>query len=447
MSADHDMKRDARVAYVLKGFPMLSETFISSEIHRLERAGVPLSIFVVKPRDEREHHPVIDRIRARPHYLPPTTRLSEGGRLRWLARNGPSFVPSIARVLRRRPGGVLRACAFAVREAVLTRRARWAWPKMSYIRDLLLGVALADQVLRQPAIRHLHAHFAHDTTTITWVATMITGLPFSFTGHAKDIYARHLNPRGLLLRKLAAASFAVTCTETNRDHLRPLADGTPVHRIFHGLNDDFAMYLRQRPPLPSRGGRLRLLGVGRLVAKKGFDVLVEACGVLKEQGLTFEAAIVGEEDEVGDAIRVENDLRQRIAGLGLDRCVHLTGSLSQAEVYERYRNASIFCLPCRVLGNGDRDGIPNVLVEAMACSVPVVSTHVSSIPELVADGVNGLLVPPDDPAALAAAVLRLHREPELAARLGRAGRDTVRREFDGDRLAARLADLFKEVIA
>lgn len=433
------------VAYVLKGFPVLSETFISSEVHRVEKAGVPLHIFVLKPRDEREHHPVIDRIRARPEYLPTTTRFSDKSRLRWLLINGPQFLPSLGRTLRRSPKGVLAAARLALGEAVLARGSFWSWPRISYVRDLLLALALADRLFRAPHIRHLHAHFAHDATTITWLASMITGLPFSFTAHAKDIYAGRLNPRGLLRRKLRAASFVVTCTGANQRHLERMSDGTPVHLVYHGLNDDFRRFSALRPAQPCEQQEFRLLAVGRLVRKKGLDVLVEACGLLHGRGVPFQAVIVGDDDDVGDKVRVGDDLRRRIARLGIGDRVHLAGQLGQREVYDHYRAASVFCLPCRVLEDGDRDGIPNVLLEAMWCGIPVVTTGVSGIPELVEDGTNGLLIPEDDPDALAGAVEKLAADRELGDRLGRAGRETVGERFDGDDLARRLAGLFERV--
>lgn len=438
---------EACVAYLLKAFPLLSETFISSEIHRVERTGIPLRIFVIKPRDDREHHPAVDRIRARPDYLPPTQRLSETTRTRWLIRNVPQFVPDIVRTLRLRPRGLLRASAFALRESVLARRSMWSWPKISYVRDLLLALALASRILDRPEIRHLHAHFAHETTTIAWLTSMITGLPFSFTAHAKDVYAERMNPRGLLTRKLSAAAFAVTCTEANRKHLARIANGTRVHRVYHGLNDDFSRFVADPLPLMRRHDNLRVLGVGRLVAKKGFDLFVEACGILQQESVPFQAAIVGEDDDVGDGVHVGDALRHRISDLRLTERLRMLGQMGQAELFRQYLGADVLCLPCRVLSNGDRDGIPNVLIEAMSCGVAVVSTRVSGIPELVEDGINGLLVPENDSKALAAALVRLHEDRELRERLARAGRETIRERFDGDRLAQELASLFQQVVA
>ena len=429
------------VAYILKGWPRMSELFIASEIFHVERAGVPLRLYVIKPPDETERHPVVERIRARPVYLPPATTVSGTTLPRWLRENLGAFLPALGRVARRRPAGLARAAGMAFAQAVRARRGFWAWPRKLLLKEFLQAVALADRLLDAPDVRHLHAHFAHGTTTVTWLAATITGLPFSFTGHAKDIYARSLNPAGLLRRKLLAARFAVTCTEANRRHLKAIAPEAVVHRVYHGLNADFAGLLDGDGAPPPPPHALRLLGVGRLVPKKGLDVLVEACGVLAREGVEFEAVIAGPDDTAG------SDIRRRIAELGLDGRLRLEGQLSQAELYEQYRRAFALCLPCRVMEDGDRDGIPNVLVEAMACGTPVVTTPISGIPEVVRDGVNGLLVAPDDPLALADAILRLWRDPELARSLGARGRQTVARELDGNRLGHALADLFQDALA
>jgi glycosyltransferase involved in cell wall biosynthesis len=429
------------IAYVLKGFPRLSELFIASEIHRLEQVGLPLRLYVIKQPDEDVHHPLVERIGAPRTYLPATTSLSQTTLRRWLEENYPAFRPALGRVARRRPLGLARALGFTLAQSLRARKGFWALPRKVFVKELLLGVALADRLLDEPEVRHIHAHFAHGATTVAWVASMVTGLPFSFTGHAKDIYSPSLNPGGLLPRKLRAARFTVTCTESNRTHLRELAPEADVHRIYHGLNAELARLLDNAPPARDASGALRVLAVGRLVAKKGFDVLVDGCALLHKAGVEVEARIVG---EPGDQ---EDELRRVIDAKGLSGVVSLAGPLSQQELRSEYERATAFCLPCRVLSSGDRDGIPNVLVEAMACGLPVVTTPVSGIPELVSDEVNGLLVPPDDATAVAFALRRLHGDPELARRLGAEGRETVARRFDGDRLARELVDLFREAAA
>jgi glycosyltransferase involved in cell wall biosynthesis len=432
------------VAYLLVAYPRTSELFVTSEIHRVERAGIRLRLYVLKeaePGDRHPRHPVVDRVVAEPEYLSPVTSIRDDGLLRWTAHNIRPFLPRLLRVAVARPLGLGRALGLACVQAARAARAGARGSAVACFKELLLAVDLADRLRHAPAVRHLHAHFAHRATTVAWLAATIMNLPFSFTGHAKDIYQESLNPAGLLRRKLAAARFAVTCTDANRQHLLAIAPGAPIHRVYHGLNADLARLLEH----PAAGGReegaLRIVSVGRLVRKKGFDVLVDALALLRARGHDVQLVLAGADGDHG------TEIRARIARHGLSGRVRLPGLLAQPELYEAYRRASVFCLPCRVLDNGDRDGIPNVLVEAMAAGLPVVTTAVSGIPELVTDGENGLIVRPDDPAALADALARLHADPMLARRLAEAGRATVRERFDGDRLADQLAALFAEAVA
>ncbi len=424
---------DGAVAYVLKGYPRISELFIASEIWRLETLGVPLRLYVLKPADEAVRHPVVDRIAARPEYLPATTSLSRSRLLPWLRRNLPPFLPSVGRVARRHPVGLARACGRALAQSV---RARTGWrPKRIYVKELLQAVALADRIGAQGDVRHLHAHFAHGTTTVTWFAAAILDLPYSFTGHAKDIYRGSLNPAGLLERKMRGAEFVVTCTGANADHLRALGTGVPVHLVYHGLNADFTSLLHEGCEACAPD-RLRIVSVGRRVPKKGFDVLVDALALLRDRGVDAELVIAGESGDQDAALAAQ------VERLGLSDRVELRGTVTQRELLELYRSSSVFALACRVVGDGDRDGIPNVLVEAMAAGLPVVSTSISGIPELVRDGENGVLVEQEDPVALADGLARIAHDPAFAQRIAEAGRGTVMDRFDGDTLAARMAGLF-----
>jgi glycosyltransferase involved in cell wall biosynthesis len=421
------------VAYVLKGYPRLSEVFITSEVYRVERLGVPLHLFVIKAPDEEVHHDVVRRLRTRPEYLHQATSLSSGPFPRWLARNLGGYRAALLRTARRHPLALARAAGLALAQSVRARPRRLATPRKLYLLELLRAVDLADRLDRAGDVRRLHAHFAHGTTTVTWLAAAITGIPFSFTGHAKDLYTEELNPAGLLRRKMDAATFVVTCTDANRAHLESLGSATPVHVVHHGLNADFeplAATARRKPP-----AGVRLLAVGRLVRKKGLDTFVDACAVLRARGVELEAVVVGES---GDH---EPQVRERVAAHGLDDVVTFRGPLTQEALFEEYLRATAFALPCRVLEDGDRDGIPNVLMEAMACGVPVVSTGVSGIPELVRDGENGLLVEPDRPEDLADALHRLVKDPELARHLGAQGRATVLDRFDAGTTARRMASL------
>jgi glycosyltransferase involved in cell wall biosynthesis len=443
MPEGREMFRPGRpaIAYVVKGYPRLSELFIASEIHRLEQSGVRLRLFVIKAGGETLQHPIVDRIGARPEYLPETTSVSGVPLHRWLRRHLPAFWPSLKRSILRRPAGVARAAVAALAQALLARETFWSAPRKVYAKEFLQAAALADRLIDAPDVRHLHAHFCHGATTVTWLAAMIAERSFSFTAHAKDIYTPSLNPAGLLQRKLAAARFAVTCTEANRVYLQQHAGGTPIHRIYHGLNAEFASLMHRELGLAAsrRSPLLRIIAVGRQVAKKGFDVLVDACAELTAWGVPIDTTIIGEPGDQTD------ELIERISRRGLDRLVRLGGARSQEALLEAYREATVFCLPCRISSDGDRDGIPNVLVEAMAAGLPVVTTAVSGIPELVEHEVSGLIVPPEDAVATAQALLRIYRDERLAQRLGRTGRTVVADRFDGDRLIGELCALFGRV--
>ena len=459
------------VGYVLKGYPRISELFIASEIWRLEQLGLPLRLFVLKPADEDVHHPVVDKIETTPSYLPETTSLSGVGARQWLRENFASFRPALLRVARRHPVRTLRAATTAAGQSIRAREG--LRPRSIYLKEFLQAADIADRLLQAKDVRHLHAHFAHGTTTVTWLASILTGLPFSFTGHAKDIYRESLNPAGLLRRKMRAASFVVTCTGANQQHLRQVEPTADVHLVYHGLNADFAALLPTAPPQADTAPAtvaaaapvdtvpaelaweraavaagtatlaadrditpLRVVAVGRMVPKKGFDVLVEAVADLTARGVELELVIAGEDGP--DAAKI-----RRLAAERCPDAVQFTGPLTQCELLALYRGANVFALACRVDADGDRDGIPNVMVEAMAAGLPVVSTAVSGIPELVRDGENGLLVPPEDPRALASALLRLATDVSLRDRLAAAGRETVAERFDGDVLARRMAGLFR----
>src|SRR4051812_8722748 len=422
-------------------YPRLTEPYITSEVHRVEQAGLRVRIFALKPVEPWERidrYDVVERTDAECVELAQLTSASDTAPLPWLRENLPAMAGALRRVARRHPAGLARAAAAALAQTARARRGR-ALPAL-YLKQLCQAVSLADELARCPEVARLHAHYAHGATTVAWLASRICGMPFSFTAHARDIYDESRNPAGLLRRKLLAADFAVTCTGANRHHLLGIAPESTVHLVYHGLACDVERLLGAAPEREPRNGHLRLLGVGRLVRKKGFDVLVEACGELHRRGIAFEAAIVGPDGEHGEVVR------ERIRHLGLAGRVRLTGRMDQTALCGEYLRADALIQPCRVL-DADRDGIPNVLVEAMACGLPVVTTGVSGIPELVDDDVNGLLVEPDDPVGLADALQRLAEDPGLGDRLALAGEHTVRERFDGDALARRLVSLFEAAAA
>jgi glycosyltransferase involved in cell wall biosynthesis len=420
----------------------LSETFISSEIYRMEQHGLKLRLFVIKPGGEDSSDSgIVGRIAAKPVYLPATTSLKETPLFRWLALHLKDFLPGLRRAFFASPLRVTRAGMAALAQAVRARKSFWSPPRKIHFKEFLQAAVIADHLRDASDVRHMHAHFCHGATTVAWLASLMTGIPFSFTAHAKDLYSPSLNPAGLLRKKMDAARFVVTCTDANREYLHLQGSPTPVHCIYHGLNADFTRLLQQRGAVRNTNGHVRALAVGRMVRKKGFDVFVEACAILKKNDVPFEAWIVGES---GDH---EEEIRKRIAQYGLSEHVQLPGSMPQSELFEQYLQSTVFCLPCRVLEDGDRDGIPNVLLEAMACGVPVISTGISGIPEAIQDGINGLLVPSDDPASLAEALMRVRRDSEFAASLSRAAQATVTERFNADVFARKMAGLLREVTA
>jgi len=424
-----------RIAYVMNGFPRLSETFIAHEIHQLERLGLRLRLYSVKDEREPMTHPVVGAIRAPLTYLPEATSLSATTLWPWLRQNLPAFWRAHAAVLRRRPlpwlATLATALALAWKHRPREAGAGFALKKV-FLKEFLQAGWIAQAVLRAGDVSHLHGHFCHGVATITWFASRLSGLPFSFTAHAKDIYQAELNPGRLLERKLGAARFVATCTCANAAVLRARHPRPgDVHAIYHGLDTG---WFAPRPRGPLAQAPL-LLSVGRLVEKKGLDRLVEACALLQRLGLSFRCVIVGEEGSAGPALRAQ------IAALGLADRVQLHGPVAQDRLREVYRSASVFALPCRVMEDGDRDGFPNVLAEAMAMGVPVVSTPISGIPEMIDDGVHGLLVE-GGAASLAEAIARLLTDAGLHARLAAAGRARICERFDSRQTTAALRDLF-----
>jgi glycosyltransferase involved in cell wall biosynthesis len=354
----------------------------------------------------------------------------------WLRAHLPKFLPSHWRALRRRPLPYLFAFVEAAFMSLAYRRSTWAPPRAVFFKEYLQAGYIADCILSaSPPIRRLHAHFCHGATTATMLASRLAGVSFSFTAHAKDIYLRDLNPGGLLARKMRRARFVVTCTEANRKHLLDVCpDGAPVYRIYHGLDPEVFQPDPNRT-IPNPGAVPVILSVGRLVEKKGFQYLVQACGLLRDRGVPFTCRIVGGHDAFAPRIR------ELIQTLDLSAQVVVQNAVTQEELKQIYSSATVFALPCMITESGDRDGIPNVLAEAMAMELPVVSTNISGIPEIVHHGVNGLLAPERDPESLAYAIQMLLENPAYARRLGQSARRTICEVFDSRRNTLALRSL------
>jgi len=389
-----------RVAFVLKGYPRLSETFVAQEILALERRG--LDILIVSLRQPTDHaiHPVHGLIRAGLLYLP-----------EYLYQE-PRRVWDGWRRSRRRPG---------------YSRARAAWladlrrdPTPNRFRRFGQALVLAAEL---PAdIDRLHAHFLHTPASVARYAALIAGLDWTVSAHAKDIWTLPVWEKRV---KLAEAGWVVTCTEAGRNHLATLAPcPDSVSLCYHGLDlDHFPM----APPCSNGNdgsdphNPVLLLSVGRAVAKKGYDDLLAALALLPT-GLEWRFVHIG-----GGALGAM--LKARAERMGLSHRVEWRGALAQPKVLAAYRGADLFVLASKVAEDGDRDGLPNVLVEAQSQRLACISTNVSAIPELIEDGVTGLLIPPGDPFALAEALAGLIRDPATRAQLGAAGELRVRSLF------------------
>ncbi len=420
-----------RVAYILKAFGRTSETFITNEIDLLGQLGTDLRIFSLKSLSGEQRHAALDRIQAPVTWLPEAEELSGVRLLPWLWRNAPRFVSDHQALFGLRPAAYLATLLEAIRYCVRFR-------KKVFLREFLQAGTIARHVIEDRQVQHLHAHFCHGSTTVAMFTSRLTGIPFSFTAHAKDIYVEDLNPGDLLQRKLASAAFVVTCTGANKRHLdlRRRAGAAQVTTIYHGL--DTGLFRPQR----GRFGTAKpcILSVGRFVEKKGFTTLVEACALLRDRGHVFSCLLVGGADAYLPVVEA------CIETLRLGDVVQIRKAVTQQQLRDIYDQSALFALPCQVLDNGDRDGIPNVLAEAMAMQLPVVSTNISGIPELVQPDINGLLVPPRDAQALADAIGQVLNDASLAKRLGEQARATILEIFDSRQNTRKLAAMFQERI-
>lgn len=390
---------------LVKVFPKVSETFILEEVLGLEQLGVPLRVYTLNQPTDTVAHAAVQRVRAPVRQVPAT-----------VAEDPLRFA--------------MRHLGLAARSPWRYARASWAALRRgrSGLSDFLRAGWLAGQ-LRADGVRHLHAHFISTPADIASIVTRLCGLPFSISAHAKDIY---LSDTSDLRRRLLAARFTVSCTEFNCRALRDVAPTATVHRMYHGVDQGvFSPAVRL-----DLGLAPLILSVGRLRAKKGLDTLIDACRLLRGRGLLFRCEIVGYGEEL-HRLQAQIDTHQLA-----DRVV-LTGKLVREQVLERYARAAVYVQPSRVTADGDRDGIPNVLLEAMAVGVPVVASRVSGIPELVRHRETGLLVEPDDACALADAIAELIHERALAASLARQARAAVARDFDNPRNLQTLLQLLE----
>jgi glycosyltransferase involved in cell wall biosynthesis len=426
-----------KLGYILKGFARTSETFITHEIALIEKRGIPLEIFSILELDGQRLHAVVESIHSPVHYLQQTTNPPEGGTFAWLRMNLRLFLPRHGKLFRSHPFRYLKTFFETVGMCFRYRKSTDVGPNSNFLKEFVLAGEIAHRVLEAGSIAHLHSHFCHTSTTIAMLTAALSGLPFSFTAHAKDIYALDQNPGDLLARKIERAKFVVTCTEANRVHLESLnSRHRPILAIYHGVDlREFGGGARKETT-----GRPLILSAGRKVEKKGFPDLLEACRILKDRGEDFEMQVIGGGGPLKERIEA------LVNRLNLRSTVQLRDAVTQEELRKIYSAGTFFVLPCRIGVNGDRDGIPNVLVEAMAMGLPVISTDISGIPELIDHGKDGLLVPEKNPAALADAMNLLLKDAALRERLSLAGREKIRTRFDAETHITPLYELFASAI-
>jgi glycosyltransferase involved in cell wall biosynthesis len=390
----------------MKVYPRFSETFIVSEILAHEAAGQSLDLFSLRPTADPRFHPALAEVEAAVTYL--------GAR-----------VP--------RGAGVWEQLA-AARATLPAVDAHLDDLLREDVRDALQALELA-VVVRARGIRHLHAHFGSSATTVARLAAKVAGITYTFTAHAKDIFHESVDPTDLR-RKLSDAQRTVTVSDFNLAYLReaygPAADR--VERLYNGLDLDSFAYSApvDRPPV--------VVAVGRLVEKKGFADLLDAMALLSRRGVHAHCVIVGTGEQ-------ETRLLERASALKLGGTVAFAGGLHQHRVKELVAGAAVFAAPCVVGADGNRDGLPTVLLEAMALGTPCVSTDVTGIPEILADGITGLMVAQHDPAALAGALEQLLGAADLRVRLAERARALIEADFDVRAQTARLRELFAEAIA
>ena len=404
------------LAVVVKGWPRLSETFIAQELVALEDAGLRFDLWSLRHPTDTKTHPLHDRLQARLRYLP--EYLSEE----------PRRVHEAMGAVTALPGFDAAAAAYAAdlaRDNTANRRRRWG-------QACVLAHEAGD------TLEALYAHFLHTPSSVARYAAILRGVPWSFSAHAKDIWT---SPEWELREKLDAAThgadFGATCTRFGAEHLQGLADTpTRVDLVYHGLDLD------RFPAPPDRALRdtnapLRMMSVGRLVEKKGFDTLIDALALLPA-GLDWHWTHIGGGE-------LDSVMRDRAQAAGVADRITWRGACDQPEVITAMRRADLFVLPSRIAADGDRDGLPNVLMEAASQLLPILSTPVSAIPEFITTGTHGLLAR-DTPQAFAAAMQEIAQDPALGPRLAQAAHTRLHAEFTMAPGIAHLADRLRALL-
>jgi colanic acid/amylovoran biosynthesis glycosyltransferase len=378
-----------KIGYVVKRYPRFSETFVVNEILAHESAGLPIEVFSLRPPVDTHFQDLISRVEA------PVTFLSSG------QVRSCELWQAMTACLRMIPEGMQRWEAMA-RESAL---------------DVYCGLQLA-RLATERRITHLHAHFASSAASVARIASLVSGIPYSITAHAKDIFHDSVC-RDDLERKLGDATMTITVSDFN---LRHLQQAFPEHadrmvRIYNG------MHLADFPYRSPHQRPARIAAVGRFVEKKGFADLISACAILRDQNIAFECQLIGSGE-------LESELANQIRELALQNRVRLIGPRPQREVKRLIQESAVLAAPCVLGADGNRDGLPTVLLESMALGTPCVSTDVTGIPEVITHMDSGLMVPQHAPDALAEALLRLLQDAELRDQVATRARKLIEQDFD-----------------
>jgi colanic acid/amylovoran biosynthesis glycosyltransferase len=406
-----------KIGYVLKRFPRLSETFILNEILELERQGHQVEVFSLLRPPPEGRHALLDQMIARVTYLPSGSALQKIRLQEGLDEQETDLAAALA-------------------TADTAPNALFSGKSETDIATLHLKALAVALLSRSRGVDHLHAHFASDATTVALLAGRMSGLPFSFTAHARDIYHTYTTiaaDNATRRAKIEEAAFTVTVSDYNRNHLCRLApsNAAHIHRLYNGID------LSRFVPNPGAAKPGLIVAVGRLIEKKGFADLVAACAILLRSCPAFRCRIIGDGP-------LHDRLRRQIEETGLGNHVEIAGPQPQEKLIGMMQEACLAVLPCIVSDSGDRDGLPTVLLEAMALGLPAITTTVSGGPEIIAHGKTGLLVEPGDTVGLAASIEALLQSPESMIRMGHAGRQRAEALFSLQNNVSALANLFAD---
>ncbi len=403
MAEDPLIGKDPFIGYVLKQYPRLSETFILHELLALQAAGVPTRVFSLRVPTEGRFHPALADYQGDVVYPSQLGRAAAADAFAAMAGLDLGRYDEMVSMLERVPA---------------SRRA-----------DLMVqAVAVARQAV-DGGVTHFHAHFLTIAAHVSYLAHLLTGISFSVTAHAKDIY-RHTVDWDLAQLIAKEAATIVTVCDANREHLEiKLGPEVNLRRIYNGLNDP-------EPPAPP-SGRLKdlVVGVGRLVEKKGFDVLLDAVAILRAKEQPVQCVILGDGDQ-----RVQ--LERQAANLAIEDLVDFRGAVTQTEVSRWLRTATVVAAPCVVGADGNQDALPTVLLEALAAGLPAVSTPVAGVPEIITDHRQGLLVSPGSATELADGIMKLLTDTALWSRLAAAGPIRLAERFSRESTADELIEVF-----